>query len=206
MAENYRLLVIDDMESIHQDFRKILQPKNPPSSPQFEEMHAKILGTDSKKQELPPYEIDSAYQGEEGFSMVKKSLSENRPYALVFVDVLMPPGEDGIETIRHIWELDANVQIVICTAYAKYSWEEIAKRFGTSDRLFVLKKPFDNLEVLQLASTLSRKWNLNQEMNEQLSMIKKDPEHHLPEVEKSINKLKETVQSLSKINRMLKKK
>jgi AraC-like DNA-binding protein len=67
---------------------------------------------------------------------------------------------DGVETIERVWELDSHVQTVICTAYADYRWEDLAKKFGQTDRLLMLKKPFHDIEVMQLASTLMQKWFL----------------------------------------------
>ena len=93
--------------------------------------------------------------------MVKQALAENRPYALAFVDVRMPPGWDGVETIARIWEVDPELQIVVCTAYADYSWEEMRAKVGQPDSLLVLKKPFDNIEVQQLAHGLTKKWLLS---------------------------------------------
>src|SRR6202034_349906 len=104
--------------------------------------------------------IDSAYQGKEGLDLIEKSLSEDRPYALAFVDVRMPPGWDGVETTSHIWQKYSDLQVVICTAYSDYSWEDMLKKLGYSDRLVILKKPFDNIEVLQLAISMTEKWKL----------------------------------------------
>ncbi len=91
--------------------------------------------------------------------MVNRALEEQKPYAVAFVDVVMPPGDDGIVTIKEIWRQDPYIQTVICTAYANYSWEDITKILGSSDRLFILKKPFDTIEILQLACCLSSKWS-----------------------------------------------
>ncbi len=93
--------------------------------------------------------------------MVKKALEEGRPYAMAFVDVRMPPGWDGVETIARIWEVNPELQIVVCTAYSDYSWEEMRSKVGQPDGLLVLKKPFDNIEVQQLAHALTKKWSLN---------------------------------------------
>src|SRR6266851_2404440 len=93
--------------------------------------------------------------------MVKEALAENRPYAMAFVDVRMPPGWDGVETIARIWEVYPQLQIVVCTAYADYSWEELRAKVGQPDNLVVLKKPFDNVEVQQLAHAMTKKWLLN---------------------------------------------
>src|SRR5581483_5388952 len=55
---------------------------------------------------------------------------------------------------------DPDLQFVICTAYSDYSWEDMIAKLGQTDRVVILKKPFDRVEVLQLASSLSRKWEL----------------------------------------------
>ena len=80
---------------------------------------------------------------------------------MAFVDVRMPPGWDGVETIARIWEVYPELQIVVCTAYSDYSWEEMRAKVGQPDNLVVLKKPFDNVEVQQLAHALTKKWLLN---------------------------------------------
>ena len=107
------------------------------------------------------FELDSAYQGQDGLEMVKRALAEERPYAMAFVDVRMPPGWDGVETISRIWEVDPDLQVVVCTAYVDYSWEELRSKVSQPDNFVVLKKPFDNVEVQQLAHTLTKKWLLN---------------------------------------------
>jgi len=159
---NRRILVIDDNQAIHQDFRKILAPTK--------SQHLKLaaaeaaLFDDTEPQiALPEFQIDSAYQGQEGLDLIEKSLEEDHPYAMAFVDVRMPPGWDGVETTAKIWEKYPDLQVVICTAYSDYSWEAMVKRFGYSDRLVILKKPFDNIEVLQLAVSMTEKWRLHQQ-------------------------------------------
>ncbi|MCY2960517.1 MAG: response regulator [Planctomycetota bacterium] len=155
---NRRILVVDDNASIHADFHKIL---GDPSAMQAELADARsaFFGGDEEPAPEVTYEIDSAYQGEEGLAKVGASLACGRPYALVFMDVRMPPGWDGIETLARIFEVDARIQAVICTAYSDHSWDHILARLGRSDRLLILKKPFDNVEVQQLASALTEKWN-----------------------------------------------
>ncbi len=99
-------------------------------------------------------------QGQEGLARVEESIGRDRPYAMAFVDMRMPPGWNGIETAQKIWQVDPCLQIVICTAYSDYSWSEMVKSLGETDRLLILKKPFDNIEVCQLATALCAKWNL----------------------------------------------
>jgi signal transduction histidine kinase/HPt (histidine-containing phosphotransfer) domain-containing protein len=159
---NRRVLVIDDNRTIHEDFRKILAP-GPVSRPGLAEAEAALFGDSAPSLVLPDFEVDAAFQGEEGLGLVAKARAEGRPYAMAFVDVRMPPGWDGVETTARIWEVDPDVQIVICTAYSDYSWDEMLDKLGRSDRLVILKKPFDNIEVLQMANALTEKWRLAEE-------------------------------------------
>jgi len=150
-----RLLVIDDNLSIHEDFKKILLPAEQTKEETSELGH--ILFEETKnKINLPKYRIDFASQGEAGLELVKKQ--GESPYSIAFVDIRMPPGWDGIETISQIWKVDRRIQMVICTAYSDYSWEETVSQLGENDNLIILKKPFDIVEVRQIAFSLAEKW------------------------------------------------
>ena len=99
------------------------------------------------------------YQGEEGVQMAAAALRDERPYALAFVDMRMPPGWDGLKTIEHLWEADPDIQVVICSAHSDYEWSEVMARLKHSDKLLVLRKPFEPIEVQQCASALCQKWH-----------------------------------------------
>jgi len=153
--QNRRILVVDDTPAIHEDFRKILAVTAAAS--QLADDEALLFGAPSGAA-TAGFEMDSAYQGKEALDRVRASLLAGRPYALAFVDMRMPPGWDGVETIERLWQEDPLLQIVICTAYSDYSWDEVFARLDVGDRLLVLKKPFDPIEAHQLASTLTAKW------------------------------------------------
>ena len=164
IEENNRILVVDDNASIHDDFRKILAPPSARSQT-LSAAEAALFGDAPKTTTHKLFEIDSAYQGEEALEMVRGAVAAGRPYALAFVDVRMPPGWDGVETITRLWEAAPDLQIVICTAYSDYSWHDIASRAIAPHSMVVLKKPFDNIEVLQLAHALCHKWLMTAEAN-----------------------------------------
>jgi PAS domain S-box-containing protein len=156
-AQSHRILVIDDNPRIHEDFRKVLCPQS--ASKELEEDEAVIYGrAPVMAEDAAEFEIDSAFQGREGLGKVEQALAETRPYSLAFVDVRMPPGWDGIQTIKNIWKVYPELQVVICTAYSDHSFQDILQTLGRSDSLLILKKPFDNVEVLQLAHALTKKW------------------------------------------------
>ena len=156
---NRRILVIDDNASIHQDFRKVLGTQTEHSAQAaLDVLEANLFGDSVAADARPNFEVDSAHQGQEGVAMVHQALSEGRPYSMAFVDMRMPPGWDGLKTIERLWITDPDVQVVICSAHTDYDWTEVVQRLGHSDKLLVLRKPAEPIEVLQCATALSRKW------------------------------------------------
>ncbi|HEY3914289.1 MAG TPA: PAS domain S-box protein, partial [Verrucomicrobiae bacterium] len=160
------ILIIDDNQAIHADFRKILCLER---GNKLDDIERHLFGAPRETVQPPVFKVDSAYQGEEGLARVEAAVREGKPYCVAFVDVRMPPGWDGIETIARLWEADSDLQVILCTAYSDYSWSEMTTRLKYSDRLVVLKKPFDTVEVLQLTSAMASKWRLQQHTAKTLS-------------------------------------
>jgi CheY-like chemotaxis protein len=162
VAPNRRLLIVDDNPTIHEDFRKIFCT-NLATSEALASAEAALFGEAESAPDEPPFQVDSAFQGQEALERLRTALKEGERYAVAFVDIRMPPGWDGVETAERLWQEDPDLQIVLCTAYSDYAWDEVRARLGRSDRLLVLKKPFDNIEALQLADALTEKWRLTQQ-------------------------------------------
>ena len=190
--KNLRILVIDDTRTIHDDFRKILGGGGDRggNASALDAAAAELFGEEVETRRGLCFEVDSAYQGQDGFELIKKAIKAGRPYAMVFVDVRMPPGWDGIETIENIWKVYPEVQVVICTAYSDYSWDQMIEKLGHSDRLLILKKPFDNIEVLQLATALTEKWRLMQQERTRLEDLEQMVKHRTTELERAMEQLK----------------
>jgi PAS domain S-box-containing protein len=155
MPHNRRVLIVDDQRAIHDDFRKLLEAAPASAAAALEQ---EILG-ESPLASID-YEIESAYQGEAGLEAVRRARASELPFALAIVDARMPPGWDGLLTVEKIFEADPDIQAVICTAYSDTRWQELQRRFGVSDRLLILKKPFDPAEACQLVCAMTEKWNL----------------------------------------------
>ncbi len=159
-----RILVIDDNPAIHEDFRKILG--NHGQNHELADMESALFGA-AHKAHAPDgrcFELCFAHQGEPGLAEVQRAFAAGAPYSVIFVDVRMPPGWDGFETLERIFAADPAVQAVLCTAYSDYGWSELRTRFGRTDRLLVLRKPFEAIEVAQLAFALSEKWHREQQL------------------------------------------
>lgn len=155
---NRRILVVDDNEAIHGDFAKILSADS--NSSGVDDEAAALFGDAPILQEQTVFDVTFASQGEEALGKVVEARKQGRPFAVAFVDMRMPPGWDGLTTITELWKADPEIQTVICTAYSDRSWEEIQATLSKRERWLVLKKPFDKIEVLQMAHALTEKWNL----------------------------------------------
>jgi signal transduction histidine kinase len=162
MPKTPRILIADDLPAIHEDYRKILAPRSPKVSlTGMADFAPRFAQASAATETLAPPQIDSVMQGEDAVQAVIKARDEGYPFALVFLDVRMPPGIDGVETAMRLRAVDPDLQIVLCTAYSDYSFMEISKRFKESDGLLILKKPFDPVEVQQISQALCRKWLLS---------------------------------------------
>ena len=152
-----RILVIDDSEAIHQAFCRILCPEQARDLTELDAMERVLFGNaspGSKAAAAEVFELDSAFQGEEGLAKVREAMAVGRPYALVFLDYRMPPGWNGVETLRQLRKVAPELPVVLCSAYSDHSWQEIVEEFG-GPRLAELKKPFEQGMLHRMALSLS---------------------------------------------------
>jgi len=158
---NRRILIVDDTMSIHEDFKKILAGPTTAATSELDSLESALFDEAPAAQIASAvFQLDSAYQGRDAHAHVLAACESGTPYAVAFVDMRMPPGWDGLETIEQLWRVDPDLQIVICSAYSDYSWADFRARLGDRDALLILKKPFDTIEVIQCAHALTAKWNL----------------------------------------------
>lgn len=188
----HRILVIDDNPSIHKDFETILLDDG--DSSELSSLRSEVFGNGASTSVMKTvYQLDFASQGKDGYEKVQIARSEGHPYEVMFVDMRMPPGWDGLQTIEQIMEIDPDIQAVICTAYSDYSWGEITERLGRSDRLLILKKPFDSAEVAQLASALTEKWILSKKAALKTEELEQMVEERTNELSQANERLKEEI-------------
>lgn len=202
---NRRVLVIDDNDAIHGDFRKVLSPESELESV-LEQAEVQLFGEEmpaSETLQAERYDLHTASQGAEGLEKVERALEQGHPYALAFVDIRMPPGWDGVETISRLWQVDPDLQVVICTAYSDYTRGEILDKLGASDSLLILKKPFDNAEVRQLASALTRKWDLGRQARQRMHDLERLVEERTGDIERSKQRLEDALCRLQEAHAQL---
>ncbi len=166
MDYNNRILIVDDNESIHEDFRKLLEPRIPARNAKLAQVENALFGEEDDfpepSQDAPHqgYALQFAYQAEQALDLVHRSEEEGRPFAVIFTDVRMPPGLDGVQLVERLLKMSPYAEIVIVTAFSDYSWESMIERFGWTDRILILRKPFDSITIKQISSTLTKKWLL----------------------------------------------
>ncbi len=210
-----RILLVDDSKSIHNDIKALLRPPKPVKSNKVSALQQKLFDPNGGRSDpghkgLPEYtqrfiheyEIDDAYQGEQSVEMVNAAAADGYPYALVFMDVRMPPGIDGVQAAKQIWEQHPFTEIVLCTAYSDYSWNQMIKTLGENNHLLVLKKPFENIEIKQTALAMTTKWMLNRKYREQNKKLKSEIIEHRnarEEMARLRNMLKNIIDSMPSI-------
>lgn len=204
IPENKRILIIDDNRAIHEDFRKVLTDTTGGSSMDAAEeaLFGEAVASQPKR---VTFQLEYAAQGLEGVEKIRQAREAGSPFAMAFVDVRMPPGIDGIETTVKLWEVAPDTQIVICTAYSDYSWDEMIAKVGYSDRLVLLKKPFDNVEVLQLACALTEKWRLAQEAKLKLEQLERMVSIRTSELRNSMELLQQSVNNYKRTEQRLRR-
>ena len=178
--ENRRILLVDDQRAIHEDFRKILSPSEATTDLDADE--AVLFGHKPENTVSVRFEMDSAYQGIEALEKVRRSRLAGLPYAMAFIDMRMPPGWDGVETVERLWMEEPRLQVVLCTAYSDYSWAEVLTRLDVRDRLLILKKPFDAIEVYQFANALTTKWQMAEQAAFKMSSLEEAVEERTREL------------------------
>ena len=206
MEKKNRILLVDDNEAIHEDITSILSSHRDNTNPELQSIEEKLFGSNDQSlndlTENIDYEIDHAYQGKEALQMVDQAEADGNPYSLIFMDVRMPPGMDGIQTTKKIREKHSYIEIVICTAYSDYSWSQIIHNLGFSDKLLFMKKPFDATALKQTALTLTTKWQLQQEAisyTQNLENNVKERTNELEQLVKEYKKMKEKAENASAV-------
>jgi CheY-like chemotaxis protein len=202
-ALNRRILVVDDNPAIHADYRKVLCPERR-SLDLLNALDAKVLGGTAN---IPPsdsvsFELDSALQGQEALELVNRSLAEKNPYSVAFIDMRMDPGWNGLETIRHIWKVNPELQVVLCSAYSDFTWREIVDTLGATDNFVILRKPFDSIEVIQLAMALSKKWEASRQVQAHMAELGREVMIRTQQAVYVTEKLREGLVSRSQPNEL----
>ncbi len=160
---NYRVLVVDDQQEIHQDFEEMLTPSLMGTST---DDLAEAFASEVDESFLPTFELLHARSGAEAYNIIKMAIETDNPVAVAYIDIRMPPGIDGIETTRRVRSIDENIEIVLMTAYTDKSLGEIVREMDLLHKLLYIRKPFAREEIQQITLALAEKWNVESELDD----------------------------------------
>lgn len=154
---NRRILLVDDEPKILEELSKVLAPNE--MGQELKELESRLFESSAHCSPVKKtYDVHCCHQGDEAFEAVQQALDKGEPFAVVFLDVRMPPGPDGVWTAEHIRRIDPNVQIVMMTGYSDFDISEIARRVPPEDKLLYVQKPIHSQEIRQFALALTAKW------------------------------------------------
>lgn len=156
-----RLLIVDDDPSLHEDYSRCLAPA-PVDREQLDAARATLFGPSgpAANDTRTRFQLAHAYDGTGAAALVRKERDSAEGFSVAFVDMRMPPGWSGVETIGELWKIDAAIQVVLCTAFSDFTWDKVIAALGRSDGLHLLRKPFSQEQVRRFAEVLAKKWQL----------------------------------------------
>jgi two-component system NtrC family sensor kinase len=175
MTSRPSVLVIDDQEAILHSFATLLDPDRDYVGAALDELALALGDSDDPRPaaEKLSYRMRYAQQGLEGIELCRAAKAAGDPFSVAFVDIHMPPGIDGVQTAVKLWELQPELEIVLCTAHSMYTWQEILERVPRRDQLVILRKPFDPIEVRQLAACLTDKARRGRALAQQMEELER---------------------------------
>lgn len=177
---HFRILAVDDERPILHLYQEILCQSR------------KDSGSSSS---VPSFDLTLCGQTQKAVEAVRVSIEEDRPFAVVFMDIRLPPGPDGIWAAEKIRELDGNVGIVLVTGYHDADLEELERRVPPPDKLFYLQKPFDPKEIWQFASFLCAKWISEIKLRAIQAHLESTVEERASALEAANKKLREEIEN-----------
>lgn len=192
-----RILVVDDDPAIRQMIASLMRNASHNDTNTARLARMPIPHPLGKDEPAPPpveYVVEMASQGQSAYNMARAAILEGDPFLMAFIDLRMPPGWDGIETMIRLWELDPAIQIALCTAYSDYSWEDLVQRTGRRQNLLILKKPFDFAEAAQMAFALSEKGLVTRSMNSRLATLERLVEERTVSLEQANRQLSSEIE------------
>ncbi len=172
-----RILIVDDEAGMHESYRQCFKGSGAGAAQGavLDALAAELFGDDqvdsAPAADLPEFETVHCMQGLDGVEAVAQAKAGGNPFPVAFIDIRMPPGIDGKETAKRIRAIDPDINIVIVTGYSDFSPLEISRAAGPADKIFYIAKPFQVEEVVQTATALGKRWEVDQQLARAMELL-----------------------------------
>ncbi len=163
------------------------------------ELYRESLGSGSADDFSFEIEYEACQTGESAVALVKKGLKAGRPFAVIFLDLDLGPGMDGVAAGARIRKLDSDANFVIATGATGANPLDIGTQIPPLDKLLYLNKPFHIMEIRQFVAALGTKW----ESERLLKKTHFDLQQKIKELQQSESSLKEHKAELEDVNTQL---
>jgi signal transduction histidine kinase len=156
-----KVLIIDDQPDLREEMARFVTRLGDRSHRVVRDIRQQVLGeglaTAAPASPEMHFHVETAASGEAGLALVRQAHAAGDPFTLAFVDMRMPGGWNGLETMLQLWQVEGRLHVILCSAYADISWEDMVVAVGHRDNLLILKKPFDEMALAQLVLAFSEK-------------------------------------------------
>jgi CheY-like chemotaxis protein len=116
--------------------------------PNYSTQQGRILIVDDEPQVLAVakailnahgFDIETTHTGESALEMIRAASASQRPYTLCILDLTMPDGLSGFETMEQITQIVPSLPVIACSGYFQEDSRELCRALGFTD---ILQKPY----------------------------------------------------------------
>ncbi len=101
--------------------------------------------------EMLDYEVDFANDGAQALGMYQEAMEKNSRFDAVIMDLTIPGGRGGKETIQDLLKIDANAKAIVSSGYSNDIIMSNFKEFGFAA---VIAKPFQIEDLRKVLDTI----------------------------------------------------
>jgi putative nucleotidyltransferase with HDIG domain len=193
LKKHIRMIAVDDEESILKLYQRILLSETLV-------LWNNITGREAEPEQIN-LDLTLCTDGAAALRLIAQNNTE--PYAIIFIDVHLALGENGIELAEKIRVMDKDIQIVLITGDDRIDLADIRRRIPPGNKLFYLLKPFNALEICQFVASLSAQWNLEKQLKSMHYNLENMVVERTEELMSATHKLIEEVETRTQVEESL---
>lgn len=156
----HTILAVDDEPEIVELYRKLFAGE---TEPVFD-----ILSVGAESEESP-IECRGYTEPARLLEDYRREVQKGIHYPLCIVDMKMSTPDEGLVTAVELRKIDADIDIVFCTAVSHIAPEDVREKL--QQRVFFVGKPFNNEEFTLMIRSLVDYWQSRQDLRRQTAFL-----------------------------------